>query len=220
MTMTKVLICDDHEVVRAGLRLILENQTDLQIVGEAKSGEELIQQARQWQPDLVITDLSMPGLGGLEAIPRVRAAAPQARVLILTVHDDEAYFFQALEAGAEGYVLKGASADELLAAVRLLRQGGVPIPRMLGQHLLKDYLTRLKNGVARHYEQLSPREREVLRLVAEGQTNRGIALHLSVSVRTVERLCASTIDKLGLHNRAELIGYAARRGLLGDKGKR
>ncbi len=220
MTITKVLICDDHEVVRAGLRLILENQTDLQIVGEAKSGEELIQQARQWQPDLVITDLSMPGLGGLEAIPRVRAAAPQARVLILTVHDDEAYFFQALEAGAEGYVLKGASADELLAAVRLLRQGGVPIPRMLGQHLLKDYLTRLKNGVARHYEQLSPREREVLRLVAEGQTNRGIALHLSVSVRTVERLCASTIDKLGLHNRAELIGYAARRGLLGDKGKR
>jgi two-component system response regulator NreC len=129
----RVLICDDHAIIRAGLRLILEPEEDFEIVGEAETAEESISLASQLHPDLIILDLSMPGMGGLSAIPRLREVAPQARVLVLTVHDDEAYFFQALQ-GA-GYVLKGASRNELLAA-RLVTHGGVPIPHRLAPRLL------------------------------------------------------------------------------------
>jgi two-component system response regulator NreC len=211
----RILICDDHAVVRAGIRLILEQEAGFEIVGEAASGEELIAEASRLRPDIVITDLSMPGLGGLEALPRVRQAAPDAKILILTVHEDEAYFFRALEAGAAGYVLKGASAEEFLAALRLVVGGGVPIPHTLAQHLLADYADRTKDSPPPHHAQLSPREREVLSLVAEGRTNKEIAGRLSISVRTVERYRASIMNKLGLHNRAELVAYAVRRGLLG-----
>src|SRR5512136_1781236 len=120
----KILICDDHAVVRAGLRLILQKEKDFQIVGEAENAGQAIEMATRQQPDLVLMDISMPGMNGLEAMPRLHAAVPEAKVLILTVHDDEAYFFQALQAGVSGYVLKGASADELLAALRLVNQGG------------------------------------------------------------------------------------------------
>jgi two-component system response regulator NreC len=211
----RILICDDHAVVRAGIRLILEQEAGFEIVGEATSGEELIAEASRLRPDIVVTDLSMPGLGGLEAVPRVRQAAPEAKILILTVHEDEAYFFRALEAGAAGYVLKGASAEEFLAALHLVVQGGVPIPRTLAQHLLADYLDKAKSSPASNHVQLSPRERDVLALVAEGSTNKEIAERLSISVRTVERYRASIMNKLGLHNRAELVAYAVRRGLLG-----
>jgi Response regulator containing a CheY-like receiver domain and an HTH DNA-binding domain len=214
MNVYKVLICDDHAVVRAGLRLILEKEKDFQIVGEAENAEQAIAQAARLHPDLVLMDISMPGMGGLEGIPRVRAAAPEARVMILTVHDDEAYFFGALEAGAAGYVLKGASVSELLAALRLVIHGGVPVPRTLGQRLVNDYLERVKNEGAPSYQQLSPREREVLRLVAKGRTNKEIAEQLSLSVRTVERHRSSIMNRIGLHNRAELVAYAVRQGFL------
>lgn len=211
----RILICDDHAVVRAGLRLILEQEAGFVIVGEAASGEELIAEAGRLRPDIVVTDLSMPGLGGLEALPRVRRAAPEAKILILTVHEDEAYFFQALEAGAAGYVLKGAPAEEFLAALRLVARGGVPIPHTLAQHLLADYTDRTKDNPPPNHALLSPREREVLGLVADGRANKEIAERLSISVRTVERYRASIMNKLGLHNRAELVAYAVRRGLLG-----
>ena len=211
----RILICDDHAVVRAGIRLILEQEAGFEIVGEAASGEELIAEAGRLRPDIVITDLSMPGLGGLEALPRVRQAAPEAKILVLTVHEDEAYFFRALEAGAAGYVLKGASAEELLAALRLVAREGVPVPHTLGQRLLAEYTDRTKDSPPPNYAQLSPREREVLSLVADGRMNKEIAERLSISVRTVERYRASIMNKLGLHNRAELVAYAVRRGLLG-----
>lgn len=214
MTRCKVLICDDHAVVRAGLRLTLEKEKDFEVVGEAENAEQAIAQAVRYHPDLVLMDISMPGLGGLEAIPRLRAAVPEVKVLIVTVHDDEAYFFRALEAGAAGYVLKGASVGELLAALRLIIHGGVPIPRKLAPRLFSDYLNRVEDGMAPDYQQLSPREREVLRLIARGNTNKEIAQELSISVRTVERHRSSIMKKIGLQNRAELVAYAVREGIL------
>jgi len=215
MTISKVLICDDHAVVRAGLRLILEKEKDFRVLGEAENTGQALEQATRAQPDLVLMDISMPGIRGLDAIRSIRAAAPQAKVLILTVHDDEAYFFQALEAGAAGYVLKGASVSELLAALRLVIHGGLPIPRTLAPRLLNDYLHRVEDGGAPGYQELSAREREILRLIAQGRTNKEIAERLSLSVRTVERHRSSIMNKIGLQTRAELVAYAVRRGLLG-----
>ena len=135
-------------------------------------------------------------------------------MLTLTVHDDEAYFFQALDAGAAGYVLKGASVSELLAAIRLVMHGGVPIPRTLGQRLVNEYLERVDGSGDPRYKQVSPREHEILRLVAKGRTNKEIAEQLSLSVRTVERHRSSIMNKIGLQNRAELVAYAVRQGFL------
>lgn len=215
MKKTKVLICDDHATVRAGLRLILEREEDFHVAGEAENAEQAIIEATRLQPDLVIMDISMPGMNGMEAITAIRATVPKTSVLILTVHDDEAYFFRALEAGAAGYVLKGASVSELLAALRLVIHGGVPIPRTLGPRLLKDFLERVDGDQAPSYEALSSREREILRLIAKGRTNKQIAEELSLSVRTVERHRSSIMNKIGLQNRAELVAYAVRQGLFG-----
>jgi two-component system response regulator NreC len=219
MNACKVLVCDDHAVVRAGLRLILIKEKDFQLVGEAENAEQAIELAARHQPDLVLMDISMPGANGLEAIPRLRAAAPQAKVLILTVHDDEAYFFQALQAGAAGYVLKGASVSELMAALRLAIQGGVPIPRTLAPKLLSDYLLRADQQNGSSHDPLSKREREILRLICKGRTNKQIAEELFLSVRTVERHRSSIMRKAGLQNRAELVAYAVRQGLLGEAEK-
>ena len=210
----KVLVCDDHAVVRAGLRLILEKEKDFQIVGEAENAEQAIEQAALHKPDLVLMDISMPGAKGWEAIPPIRAVAPQARVIILTVHDDKAYFFQALQAGAAGYVLKGASVSEVLAALQLVTQGGVPIPRSLAPGLLNDYLERVDEQAVSSYDRLSSREREILRLICKGRTNKQIAEELYLSVRTVERHRTSIMRKAGLENRAELVAYAVRQGFL------
>lgn len=206
---TRVLICDDHAVVRAGLRLILETQPSYIIVGEAADGTEAITQATQTQPDLVILDLSLPGLSGLAAIPALRQAVPDVRVLVLTVHEDEAYFFAALQAGAAGYMLKGGSASELVAALDLVAQGGVPIPRLLGQRLAGDHL-----GRAADTADLSAREQDMLRLIAAGRSNAAIAAELALSLRTVERHRSTIMSKLGFHNKAELLAYAVRRGVL------
>ncbi len=210
----KVLICDDHAVLRAGLRLILQKEKDFQIVGEAENAELAIKLAAHHKPDLVLMDISMPGMNGLEAMPRLHAAIPEAKVLILTVHDDEAYFLQALQAGVSGYVLKGASADELLAALRLVNQGGVPIPRVLSPKLLTDYLDRAQKSAVSSYSSLSSREREILKLICKGRTNNQIAEELFLSVRTVERHRSSIMNKAGLENRAELVAYAVRQGFL------
>src|SRR5690349_5463386 len=145
MTATRVLICDDHAVVRAGLRLILETQPGFVLVGEAADAQEVVASATALRPDIVILDLSLPGLSGLAAIPALHQAVPEVKVLVLTVHEDEAYFFAALQAGAAGYLLKGGSASELVAALDLVVQGGVPIPRILGQRLAGDHLRRAAN---------------------------------------------------------------------------
>jgi two-component system, NarL family, response regulator NreC len=209
-----VIVCDDHAVVRAGLRLILKKEKEFQIVGEAENAEQAIELAAHHKPDIVLMDISMPGANGLETIPQVRAVAPQARMIILTVHDDKAYFFRALQAGAAGYVLKGASVSEVLAALRLVTQGGVPIPRSLAPGLLNDYLVRVDEQAVSSYDMLSSREREILRLICKGRTNKQIAEELFLSVRTVERHRTSIMHKAGLENRAELVAYAVRQGFL------
>jgi two-component system response regulator NreC len=206
---TRVVICDDHAVVRAGLRLILEMQPGLALVGEATNGKEALALATEAQPDIVILDLSLPDLSGLAAIPALREAVPDVKVLVLTIHEDEAYFFAALQAGAAGYMLKGGSASELVAALELVVQGGVPIPRLLGQRLAADHLGRVADNAG-----LSDREQEMLGLIAAGRSNKEIATTLALSLRTVERHRSTIMSKLGFHNKAELLRYAVRRGWL------
>ena len=209
MAVTRILICDDHAVVRAGLRLILETRPGFALVGEAADGEAVLAEARKLHPDIVILDLSLPGLSGLAAIPALRQAVPGVQVLVLTVHEDEAYFFAALHAGAAGYVLKGESANELIAAIDLVIQGGVPIPRLLGQRLASDHLSRPADNAS-----LSEREQEMLPLIAAGRSNKEIAEELALSLRTVERHRSTIMSKLGFTNKSELLAYAVRRGWL------
>jgi two-component system response regulator NreC len=214
MNPCKVLICDDHAVVRAGLRLILEKEKDFQLVGEAETAEQAIELAARYQPELILMDITLPGMKGLEAIPRLLAIAPEARVVILTVHDDEAYFFQALQKGAAGYILKGASVSEILAAMRLVISGGVAIPQILSPRLLKDYQEQEDQQADASSYPLTPRERAILQLIYQGCTNKQIAEELFLSVRTVERHRSTIMRKAGLENRAELVSYAVRQGIL------
>jgi len=214
MNPSKILICDDHAVVRAGLRLILEMETDFKLVGEAETAEQAFELAARHQPELVLMDITLPGLNGLEAIPRLSAVAPEARVIILTVHDDEAYFFQALQKGAAGYILKGASVSEILAAMRLVISGGVAIPQTLSPRLLKKFQEQEDQQAFASSDPLTPRERAILHLIYKGRTNRQIAEELFLSVRTVERHRSTIMRKAGLENRAELVSYAVRQGIL------
>lgn len=214
MNVYRVLVCDDHPVVRDGLRLILQKEKDFQIIAEAENAEQAVEKAAQEQPDIVLLDISMPGGNGLEAIRRLRAVAPKTKVLVLTVHDDEAYFFRALQAGADGYILKGASSRELLAALHLMNQGGVPIPRTLTPRLLTDFQERADEDAVSSYDSLSPREQKILHSICKGRTNKQIADELFLSVRTVERHRSSIMRKAGLQNRAELVAYAVRQGLM------
>ena len=212
MSVTRVLICDDHAVVRSGLRLILQNQTDFEIVGEAANGEEAIAQAGRLRPHIAIMDLSMPGLNGLEAIPRVLKASPDTKILVLTIHESEDYYFRAMQAGVAGYVLKGVSATDLLAALRLVAQGGLAVPQGLEHRLLVDLLERTKSGFPERRAPLSKREQEILVFIADGRSNKEIAEMCSLSIRSVERCRTSIMNKLGLQNRTELVRYAVRQG--------
>jgi two-component system response regulator NreC len=212
MAKTRILLVDDHAIVRAGLRLLLESQPDMEVVGEAADGTEAFRKARELRPDVVVMDITMPGLSGLEATSRIKAECPDAQVLALTMHQDERYFFQMLHAGASGYVVKGAPPADLIAAVRSVHQGQAYLYPSLARRLLDDYLTRSKEG--READDLTDREREVLRLIAEGLTGKEIAELLSLSVHTVERHRQNIMAKLRLHNRAELIKYAIRKGLI------
>lgn len=212
---TRVLIADDHEIVRAGVRLLLESQADIQVVGEAVDGRQALDMVLKLQPDLVLMDVAMPVMNGLEATQRIKEAFPAVQVLVLTMHEDERYFFQILQAGASGYVVKGASPADLLAAVRAVAQGQAYLYPSVAKQLLDDYLKRVESGEEqRSYDGLSDREREVLRLIAEGKTSRVIAEELVLSVNTVERHRANIMGKLKLHSRADLIKYAIRKGLI------
>lgn len=214
MSVTRVLICDDHAVVRAGIRLILQNQTDFEIVGEVADGEEAIAQAGRLRPDIAILDLNMPGLNGLETIPRVLKASPDTKILVLTIHENENYYLKAIQAGVAGYVLKGVSAADLLAALRLVAQGGIAVPQGLEHRLLVDLLEGTKSGFAEGHAPLSKREQKILQFIADGRSNKEIAEMCFLSIRSVERCRTSIMNKLGLQNRTELVRYAVRRGFL------
>lgn len=215
MARIRVLVVDDHTVVRAGIRLLLESETDIKVVGEAKDGQEAVDKVQQLAPDVVLMDLAMAGMSGLEATRRMTRQWPDVRVLVLTMHDNDEYFFQALKAGASGYLLKESSPDELVAALRAVHEGGVFIYPSLASRLLDDYLRRVDAGEeTKGLSELTTREQEILRLIAEGKTGREIARALHVSPKTVDRHRANMMRKLDLHNRAELIRYAIRKGLI------
>lgn len=211
----RVLIADDHAVVRTGIRLLLSAHQDIVVVGEAKDGFEAIDLASELRPDVVVMDVAMAGLSGLEATRRLRQLQPDAKILMLTMHADEEYFFEAVRAGASGYVLKEASHEDVVEAVRTVGRGGVAFDSSLARKLLDDYLRRVDAGEeGESFGRLTDREREVLRLTAEGRSAREIAELLTLSPKTVEKHRTNLMEKLNLHNRAELVRYAVKKGLV------
>ncbi len=215
MAKIRVLIADDHAIVRSGLRMLLSQQQDIEVVGEAGDGQECVEMTSQLNPDLVLMDISMPNMNGIEATKVIKESRSGVQVLGLTMHEDDVYFFQLLQAGASGYVLKGASPDELLTAIRVVAQGHAYIFPSLAKKLLDDYVQRVATGEEQEpYGRLTDREKEVLKLIAEGNTSRRIADTLYLSINTVERHRSNIMDKLNLHNKADLIKYAIRKGLV------
>jgi DNA-binding NarL/FixJ family response regulator len=207
----RLLIADDHGVVRGGLRLLLDRQPDMEVVAEAADGAEALAEALAHQPDLAILDVAMPRLTGLQATREIRAAAPDVRVLILSMHDDERYLFEALKAGASGYVLKQKADQDLVDAVRAVGRGEPFLTNSAPRSLVREWMADTSSGPR---EPLSPREQEVLKLLAEAHTNREISELLGVSAKTVEHHRASILRKLGMRDRVELVRYAIRRGLV------
>lgn len=212
----RVLLTDDHAVLRAGLRMLIDAQPDMTVVGEASSGVEALRLCRQTRPHVVLMDLTMPGMSGIETTAEIRRACPEARVLVLTMHDDPAYLRSVLAAGAAGYVLKRAAEVELLSAIRITHRGGTFLDPAIADAVVAEALGRRprNRGAPVPSDSLSEREREVLRLVAEGHTNQQVADRLSLSVKTVETYRARSMDKLGLRTRADLVRYALATGLL------
>jgi DNA-binding NarL/FixJ family response regulator len=211
----RVLLADDHAVLRAGIRLLLNSQPEFDVVGEAASSIEALALTEQIQPDLILLDLSMPGLGGLDALPVLRRRAPNARILILTMHDDPQYLRKALKSGAAGYVLKKAADVELLSAVRAVLRGEVYVHPSMTRSLLEDLIPQGESSDELDlWKGLSEREQEVLHLVALGHTSAEIATRLTLSVKTIETYRARGMEKLSLTNRASLVRFALRNELI------
>lgn len=214
-TPPRVLLADDHAVLRTGLRLLLAGQNEFEVVAEASTGSEALSLAEKFQPDLILLDLSMPGLGGLAVLPTLRKLVPSAQVLILTMHDDPQYLRQALKHGASGYVLKKAADAELVSAIRAVLRGEMYVHPSMTRILLEDILPDAKlMGGELSWASLSEREQEVLKMVALGHTSAEIAEQLSLSAKTVETYRARGMEKLGLRTRASLVKFALQEGLI------
>ncbi len=211
---TRVLLADDHKVVRRGLRHVLDAQPDLEVVSEVGDGREAVRQALDDTFDLAILDITMPRMTGLQAARELSKRLPELKVLILSMHDNEQYFFEALRVGASGYVLKSAADRDLVEACRATMRGEPFIYPPAVRTIVRDYLERLAEGELEDTDPLTPRESEVVKLIAEGQTNREIAAELVISEKTVERHRANILGKLGMRDRVELTRYAIRRGLV------
>ena len=211
---TTIMLADDHKIVRQGLRALLEAEPDFHLVGEAGDGLEAVQLAARLCPDVLVLDLMMPGLGGLEVTLQVGKRSPQTRVIILSMHADEAYVLEALRNGAAGYVLKESSADELVQAVREVVAGRRFLSSPLSERAIDAYVSKAQEVALDRYETLTAREREVLHLAAEGHTNAEIADRLSISSRTAETHRANMMRKLALRSQTDLIRYALRRGII------
>lgn len=216
MDTIRVLLADDHAVLRSGLKLLLDARDDMVVVGEAGDGAELLSLVGETEPDVILLDLTMPRLGGLEALPLLRERAPDARVLILTMHDDQGYLRQALRMGAAGYVLKKAADVELIAAIQAVMRGDVYVHPSMTRSLLDEMIPESDRDAGEDdlWSALSDREQQVLRLVALGHTNQEIADRLALSVKTVETYRARGMEKLALRSRAALVRFALARGLL------
>jgi len=214
MEKIRVLLADDHAVLRTGLKMFINTQEDMLCVGEAKNGRSALEIALQQKPDVILLDLSMPELSGLDVLPKLKAQLPEMRILILTMYTDESHFRQAMAAGAAGYVLKKAADQELLSAIRATMRGEVYIHPAMTKSLLNQMLPERGSAETPSEEILSKREREVLKGVARGHTNQEIADRLSLSVKTVETYRARAMTKLKLKTRAALVRYALKQGWL------
>ncbi len=207
----RILVADDHGIVRAGIRLLLERQPDLDVVAEAGDGIEAIEQALLTRPSLCILDVSMPRMTGLQAAREIRSHLPETRVLMLSMHDDEHYLFDALKAGAAGYVLKHAADQDLVGAVRAVIRGEAFLTNAAQRSIIRQWINDGSQGPT---DPLTPREEEVVKLIAEAHTNAQIAEVLHLSEKTIESHRANVLRKLGMRDRVELVRYAIRRGLV------
>lgn len=215
MRKTRVLLADDHQLMRSGVRLMLERETDLAVVGEACDGREAVALVKTLKPEVVVMDIGMPNLNGIEAARQMTAENPQLAIVMVSMHSDESYVLRALKAGARGYLLKDSAEADLIKAVHAVAGGKSFFSPAVSKLLLDDYVRKLKrSGTEDAYDLLTPREREVLQLIAEGKSNKDIANLLNLSVYTVESHRANLMEKLNLKGLPELILYAVRKGII------
>ena len=211
----KVLLADDHTIVRKGIRSLLDAEEDIEVVGEADNGREAMEKAEESQPDLILMDHTMPIMNGLEATRQIRQRHPDIQVLILTMHTNEEYLFQFLQAGAAGYLVKESAPNELVAAIRAIHRGDSFLSPTVSRAVIDEYVRRTTEVTpADSYDQLTPREREVLQLIAEGYTNRDISEELVISAKTAAVHRTNVMQKLDLHSVAEVTKYAIRKGII------
>jgi DNA-binding NarL/FixJ family response regulator len=214
MKKLRIFLADDHAVIREGLKLLVNAQPDMEVIGEAGNGKDAVQKARELKPDVVVMDVSMPELNGVQATERLKQARPDVKVVALTVHEDENYLRQLLKAGASGYVLKRAAADELTRAIRTVAEGGVYLDPTLAGKVVDGYVRKPSSESDSSASYHSDREAEVLRLIAWGYSNKEIAAQLHLSVKTIETYKTRLMEKLNLHSRADIVRYALRQGWL------
>jgi two-component system, NarL family, response regulator NreC len=215
MSKTRILLADDHSVIRAGLKLLLEKQNDFEVVGEADDGREAVALAGSLRPDVVVIDVAMPNLNGIEATRQIVAQNPGVSIVILSMHSDESYVMRALKGGAKAYILKDSAEADLIRAVRSVKEGKSFFSPAVSRMLLEDYVRQMQQlGAEDSFELLTGREREILQLIAEGNANKDIARLLGLSLYTVETHRANILQKLGLHSVPELILYAVRKGII------
>ena len=215
MKKIRILLADDHNIMRRGLRLLLERQPGFEVVGEAADGRLAVERAEAAKPDVVVLDIAMPNMSGIEAAQRISASLPQTAIVILSMHSDEGYVLRALKAGAKGYVLKDSAENDLIEAIRAVSEGKAFFSPEISNILVEDYVREMrKRGAEDSYELLTPREREILQMLAGGKSNKDIATVLNLSLYTVETHRRNLQDKLNLHSLAELILYAVRKGII------
>lgn len=214
MSEITLILADDHTMVRSGLRMLLEAQNDMRIIGEAENGTEAVRKAMSLKPDVVLMDVQMPDMNGIEATREIKRIVPETAVLALTIYEDDQYFFEMLKAGASGYIPKRAAPDDLINAIRTVVRGDVFLFPTLATRLVQDFVNRQETETAPVYDKITAREQEVLTLIAEGLTNAAIGEQLGISVKTVDRHRENIMRKLNMHNRVELVKYAIRVGLI------
>lgn len=211
----RVLLVDDHAILRAGLRALLKTEADIEVVDEASDGKEAVAKTERLLPDVALMDISMPVMDGLEATRRIHQSCPKVKVLVLTIHDNEEYLFQVIEAGGSGYIVKKSAVTELISAIHAVHRGEAFLSPMATKMVIGRYLQMVGRGEGKQrYDALTSREKDILKLIADGYTNQEIADHLIISVKTVETHRAHVLKKLELHTRAELVKYARSHGLL------
>jgi two-component system response regulator NreC len=215
MKKVKLLVADDHKIFRQGIKKLLEEESDMSVVGEAADGREAVKKATELKPDVILMDIAMANLNGLEATKQIKKVLPSIRVIMLTMHKNEEYILQSFQAGASGFILKEGAVEELVSAIRSIHQDKSFLSPTISKTLIDAYLRKMETGKTETpFDLLTDREREVLQLIAEGYTNREVAKALFISVKTVEAHRAHIMQKLNIHDIAKLVKYAIQKGLV------